>query len=101
MLHYLTAFFIQRFQHTLLTQANPSPNRIPRETVKTAPEINMGCELVLKPLLLGRNRGMILFAKEIQTEVYQLTVVLHCSLGPEGKEAAPPTDLRGELRRKN
>lgn len=43
MLRYLTAPFIQGFQHALLSQANPSPNRILRERVKTAPEINMGC----------------------------------------------------------
>lgn len=42
---------------------------------------------------------MILFAKEIQAEVYQLPEVLCCSLGPEGKEAAPPTELRAELRK--
>lgn len=42
---------------------------------------------------------MILVAKDIQTEVYQLAVVPCCSLGLEGKEAAPPTNLRGELRK--
>lgn len=42
---------------------------------------------------------MILCAKGAQTEVFQLTEVLWCSLGLEGKEAAPPTDLRGELRK--
>lgn len=42
---------------------------------------------------------MILCAKGVQTEVFQLIVVLWCGLGPEGKEAAPPTDLQGELRK--
>lgn len=42
---------------------------------------------------------MVLLAKGIQTEVYQLMEVLCCSLGPEGKEGAPPTERRGELRK--
>lgn len=38
---------------------------------------------------------MNLFAKEFTS----FTELLRCRLGPEGKEAAPPTELRGELRK--
>lgn len=36
-LHYLTAPFIQGFQHALLIQANPFPNNFLRESVKNCP----------------------------------------------------------------
>jgi len=93
-LRYRTAPFIPGFQHTPLIQANPFPTTTRREGENCSRD-QRGLFIRPQSALTGKKQRDDFICQG----AHQLAVVLRCSLGPEGKEAAPPTDLPGELRK--